>query len=57
MGNQYVGILVDRWNVIIAIEAALEEHIHKIIASTWTPRISKRQRNGKFKASSSNAGG
>ena len=55
LGDQFLGILVDKWNATIAIESALEEYIHKIIASTWIPRINERQRKGKFKASSSNA--
>ena len=46
MGVEYVGILVDRWNVTVAIKANLEEHIDKIIASTWIPRITERQTKG-----------
>ena len=54
MGNQYVGILVDRWSATVAIDADLEEHIDKIIASTWIPRINERQTKGSAKASTRN---
>ena len=54
-GNQYVGILVDDSYAIVAIDADLEEHINKIVASTWIPRINKRQIKGRAKASTRNA--
>ena len=56
MGNQYVGILVDNvWYGTVAIDADLQKHIDKIIASTWIPWINERQTKGTAKASTSDA--
>ena len=41
--NQYVGILVENTNAIVAIDAVLEKHIDEIIASTWISQIKERK--------------
>ena len=48
--NQYVGILVNSERAIVAIDADLEEHINRIIASTWISQ--NKERKGQFPFSS-----
>ena len=53
--NQYVGILVDQKKAIVAIDAVLEKHINRIIASTWISHMKGRKLKRRHEASTSSA--
>ena len=53
--NQYVGILVQNRHAIVSIDAVLEKHINKIIASTWISHMKERKLKRRHEASTSSA--
>ena len=53
--NQYVGILVANRPPIVSIDADLEEHVNKIMASTWISHMKERKLKRRHEASTSSA--